>query len=201
MKLPTSNLEIAWEPLDILLDEGIEDLVRREWEEVAVDRERMPLVLDWDEYRKLEELKLFRCMGCRRDGELIGFNSFVLMPGHLHYKTTPHAMNDAIYVAPTERGITGIRLILEAERQIQALFAPKAVRVLYYSKDSMVFGGRASADGIDSLDIAQEALDLIEEYGIDLPNEDPPIQGSLGDLLAYIGYRRFETAYGKFVRS
>lgn len=194
-----TDLKIAWEPLDTLLDEGIEDLVRAEWEEVSVDRERMPLALDWDEYRKLEELHMFRCLGCRRDDKLIGFSSFVLLKGHMHYKMTPHALNDAIYVSPTERGITGIRLLLEAERQIRALYAPGIVRVLYYSKDDIVFGRRATDAGLDSLDAAAEVIALMDEFDVELPQMDPPTTGSLGDLLAYIGYKRFETAYGKFI--
>ena len=199
MSLPNDDLVFAWEPLDILRDDGIEDIVRQEWEEVSVDRERMSLALDWDEYHSYEKLKIFRCMSCRRAGLLVGFNSFIVLPGHLHYRTTPHALNDAIYVVPTERGITGIQLLLEAEYQLKALLAPKAVRVVYYSKDDVHFGRKASTDGLDSLDLAAEAVGLMEKYNVTLPLSEPPISGTLGTLLEYIGYRRFETAYGKFI--
>jgi len=186
----TADPTFAWEPLGRLLDDGIEALVRREWEEVAIDRDRMPLDLDWDEYQRMEDNGLFRCMGARLGGKLIGFSSFMTFRGHPHYRTTPHAMNDAIYVVPEHRGLTGLRLILSADRELQEWSAPKPVRVVYQAKD-LKMGPQ------DSLEAVEALMVLEHEFGLKLT--DGPQGDTLGAVLTWLGYKAFETSYGRFV--
>ncbi|HEY1858646.1 hypothetical protein [Acidocella sp.] len=188
---------LAWESLGRLLDSGIEELVRQEWQEVAVEREKMPLDLDWDQYQDMENSGLFRCCVAWRGKKLVGFNSFVTVKGHAHYRSTPHAMNDAIYVMPEERGVTGLRLILWAEKALREMLAPRAVRIIYQVKQGLPLWAPEGA--VDSLEAASALMEAEEEFGVRLPDYPPPASGTLGDLLAWLGYKPFETSYGRFV--
>ena len=129
------TLDLAWEPLAAMLDDGLADLVRAHWDEVGVFKEQMPLDVDWDGYRRQEMLGNLRLLGARIDEKLIGYNSFFVLPGHLHYKSTPHAMGDAIYVKPENRKSgAGPLMIIEAEAAIAKLYAPRFVRFVYHDK-------------------------------------------------------------------
>ena len=101
-------LTLEWEPLRRLLDEGVEELLARHWEEVAVDHDSIPLAPDWDRAFALQAAGVLRTAALRRNGRLIGYNAFhVLQP--LHYRMTTHAVNDVLYVDPDERGTAGLR--------------------------------------------------------------------------------------------
>lgn len=124
-----------WEPLSILLDDGLAELVRQHWEEVGVHKDEMPLDPDWDGYQRMEDDGELRLLSGRIDGVLRGYHSVRVVKGHLHYKSTPHAMSDAIYVLREHRrsGL-GLELIDKAERDILAEFAPRFVRIWYHDK-------------------------------------------------------------------
>lgn len=193
----SDRARLAWEPLGRLLDSGIEELVRQEWQEVAVERDKMPLDLDWDQYQDLENCGLFRCCGAWRGKKLVGFNSFVTLKGHAHYRSTPHAMNDAIYVQPEERGATGLRLILWCEKALVTMLLPQPVRIVYQVKAGLALWAPEGA--MDSLEAAAALVDAEDEFKVVLPQEPPPAGGTLGDLLFWMGYKPFETSYGRFV--
>lgn len=126
---------LAWEPLSALLDDGLAGLVMAHHAEVGVFKKEMPLDVDWEGYRKQEHLGFLRVLSARVEGRLIGYNAFLVMPGHLHYKTTPHAMSDAIYVMPDHRRSgAGPMLIAKAEADIIADYAPRFVRFVYHDK-------------------------------------------------------------------
>lgn len=185
----------AWEPLDALLDDGIAEAVEAEWREVAAHKGDMPLAVDWGQYRKLEAAGILKVMALREDDRLVGFNSFMVMP-HLHYSQTIHAMNDAIYVRPDSRGLSGLRLILGAERALRAFAAPRPIRVIYYTKETVILR-RGSGDSLDMLD---DLLDLEAEFGVKFDKDIAPlVEGTVGDVLNILGYRPFETAYDKMV--
>lgn len=123
---------LAWEPLDALLDDGLADIVARHWAEVGMHKEDVPLAVDWERYYRLEADGILKLMAARQDDRLVGYASFLVMP-HMHYSTTLHAMNDAIYVDPDVRGV-GIKLIRAAEKALAELARPKPVRILYHAK-------------------------------------------------------------------
>lgn len=126
------RLAFGWEPLAVLLEDGLAAIVAKHWREVAVHPDTMPLAVDWDKYQDLEDKGILRVMSARRGDKLIGYSSFMVMP-HLHYATTLHAANDAIYVDPSERG-AGIRLIRESEKALAELAKPGWVRIVYHTK-------------------------------------------------------------------
>ena len=141
------TLTLAWEPIDRLLDEGVEDLLFKHWEEVAMDRERIPLDPDWDFAREQERRKVLWTAALRRDGKLIGYNSMCVSP-HIHYRSTLHAVNDVIYVDPAERGAAGIKLVQGTE----ALLRPMGVvKVIYHTKLKPIGGKHTVGDLLAAL--------------------------------------------------
>jgi len=125
-----SEYTLRWEPLQVLLDDGIEELLRNHWVEVAMDKESVPLDPDWERMFILESVGEFAAAALRRNGKLIGYNAFAIYP-HVHYKSTMYAFNDVIYVDPAERGIAGVRLVRGVEPMLKALGVKK---VIYHTK-------------------------------------------------------------------
>ncbi len=136
------TLSLAWEPIDRLLDEGVEDLLFKHWQEVARDRGRIPLDPDWDKARQLERDKILWTAALRRDGRLIGYNSMCVHP-HIHYRTTLHAVNDVVYVDPAERGSAGVRLVKGTEAMLKDM---GVVKVIYHTKLTQIGGKHTVGD-------------------------------------------------------
>ena len=123
-------LTLEWEPLRALLDEGVEEMLAAHWKEVAVDQELIPLAPDWDRAFKLQQMGILRTAALRRDGRLIGYNAFHVLP-HIHYRYTVHAVNDVVFVDPSERGQAGLKLIRGTE---QLLREQGVVKISYHTK-------------------------------------------------------------------
>jgi hypothetical protein len=126
------QIVFSWTPLAEALDAGGAELVERHWAEVAIHKDEVPLSCDWDRYFTLEEQGIFKVMTAMRGARLVGYSSYIIMP-HLHYSTTIHAHNDAIFIDPAARGV-GIRLIQAAEKALALLASPACIRILYHAK-------------------------------------------------------------------
>lgn len=130
---PSRRLTFEWEPLAGLLDEGLAAMITEQhWPEVGVHKDQVPVAIDWDKYQKMEDDGLLYLMSARRGADLIGYASYFVMP-HMHYCTTLHALNDAIFVLPGHRG-AGVRLIMAAERALAQVAAPNWIRIIYHAK-------------------------------------------------------------------
>lgn len=129
---PPARDTFAWESLSGMLDEGLADIIAKHWDEVGVHKDAVPLAIDWERYHKLEAEGILRLMAARRDGNLVGYASYFVLP-HIHYSTTQHAMNDGIYIDPAVRGV-GIRLIRAAEKALAQIARPKPIRIMYHAK-------------------------------------------------------------------
>ena len=127
-------LSFDWEPVSVLLDEGLAAIVEAHWREVGVHKDEVPLDVDWAGYQLDEDLGLLKLLAARRSDKLIGYASYYVRP-HRHYKSTLHAGNDAIFVLPEERG-AGIALIRAAETMLAQLAWPTYpyIRILYHAK-------------------------------------------------------------------
>jgi GNAT superfamily N-acetyltransferase len=121
-----------WEPLALLRDDGLEDLIVAHHAEVGLHKEVMPLAVDWEQYHKLETLGMLKLAAARAGEALVGYASWLWLP-HLHYAETIHASNDAVYMRPEWRG-AGVRLMRECEQRLTADAVPKPVRILYHIK-------------------------------------------------------------------
>lgn len=106
-------------------------LLRRHWQEIALDHARVPLDIDEARYADLHEKGALRIVTARRRGALIGYHVAVFGP-HLHYASTPHYITDVYYIAPEFRhGMTALRLFQAVDRDACALITPGQVVKLY----------------------------------------------------------------------
>ena len=91
------------------------------WEEIALDKDHVPLDVDMERYAELDAAGQLHIVTARDDDErLQGYVLYVTMP-HLHYKSTLHAFMDVLYLAPMHRkGLAGYRLLTWAESTLRA---------------------------------------------------------------------------------
>lgn len=126
-----------WEPLDRLLNDGLEDLVLRDWQEIAVDHGSLPHNPDWAHYREQNRLGTYRVIAARRNGRLIGYNAFFLGQ-HTRHRGVVFAQNDVLYLVPEQRrGMVGVRFLNESAALLKAA---GAVKVRYDSMRNVVLG-------------------------------------------------------------
>ena len=65
-------LKVATERLTPRLEEELGDLLHRHWLEVARDHDRIPLIVDWPAYRRLDDAGTLITYTARRGQELVG---------------------------------------------------------------------------------------------------------------------------------
>lgn len=134
---------IGFEPLNNLLADGLEEMLFDHWQEVALDHDTIPLAPDWEKYREIEKLGLFRVVAMREFDELVGYNAFFVNKP-LHYRHTLHAVNDVIWLKPEKRkGMSGVRLIKESEKLLQDMGVAK---IIYHIKVHVLLGARQSGN-------------------------------------------------------
>ena len=96
-----------------------EPLLMRHWDEVALNKETVPLDPDWEMYSRLEAGGIVHVTTARRDGKLVGYAAF-LLTNNLHYRTLRVAEGDIFWLAPEcRRGRAGIDLMRAAEAQLR----------------------------------------------------------------------------------
>lgn len=102
-----------------MLPEG-RALFPRHYEELALDKEKVPLAVDEERYLWIENQGGLHVCTVRADGALVGYFICTLLP-HLHYKDAgPMAYTDVYYIAPEHRrGGAGFRLIRCVERTLK----------------------------------------------------------------------------------
>lgn len=113
--------------------EGFEDcwpeaqpLLARHYREIATHQD-IPLDVDVDAYRGLEQAGRLCIVTARDGGRLVGYAVFVVMPAP-HYRGSLQAQQDVLYIAPSARGrLLGSRLVRFSEevlrrRGVQVVF-------------------------------------------------------------------------------
>lgn len=99
--------------------EEVKPLLPLHWQEIALDKESVPLDPDWDEYDRLAEMGRLHLLTVRDDDKLVGYYVGIVKP-HLHYKSTLMAFNDVMYIKPEYRqGMVGVRIFKEIERTLK----------------------------------------------------------------------------------
>lgn len=95
------------------------------WNEVGLNRDEIPVDMDWDRYIQLQNSGNLHILTARKKGELIGYH-FTFVQGHFHYKSTLHGLVDLYYIKPEYRkGRTGLRLFQYAEESLKDLGVKK----------------------------------------------------------------------------
>lgn len=109
----------AVEPWNDVRDE-MSPLWARHWEEVALNRDKMPLDPDFANYDAMHALGMLSIVVARRAGEIIGYHFTIVRP-HLHYVTTLCGQTDIYYIAPEHRtGRVPLRLFQFVEKTLKA---------------------------------------------------------------------------------
>lgn len=116
----------AW--TDILVE--IQPLLKRHWEEVALDREQVKLDVDHLRYAQLDAegaLALVAARDPEQDHRLVGYIAAIIST-HLHYKSTVFGLFDVFYLDPEYRvGRNGMFLFLEMEKELKRRGVKKMV--------------------------------------------------------------------------
>lgn len=105
--------------LDIL--DELKPLLMGQWRELGLYQDRVPMDMDWDRYKSLDDLGMLKITTGRDGDRLIGWYVSVVIP-HLHYRTTVYGYNDIYYMLPDYRtGMLGMKLFMEMEKSMRDL--------------------------------------------------------------------------------
>lgn len=111
------HLSLAVEEFSHVIEEA-KPLLLRHWEEIALDKERVPLDPDWGRYAQLEGMGALSVVTMRERGKLVGYSCMIVQRG-LHYMGTLEARMDIFWLAPECRGrMGGVRLFRAVEREL-----------------------------------------------------------------------------------
>lgn len=83
--------------------------------------EEIPMDMDWEKLKGLDDLGMLHTVTVRDNGKLVGY--FVsLISTHFHYKSTLHAMVYLYYLRPENRGnYVGIKMFQFAEEKLKEI--------------------------------------------------------------------------------
>jgi len=127
-------IEFGVESFDQAVND-IQELIKLHYEEIALNKDVIPLDPDWDKYRALMNNNLACLITARDDGKLVGYSIF-FVTSHPHYKSTIFANNDLIYLHPDYRkGMVGVRLIQYSEQHLRQLGVAKILWHVKFNKD------------------------------------------------------------------
>jgi hypothetical protein len=73
------------------------EIFYKHWNDIALDKDVIPLDPAWDEYMRLEALGMLHIVTARDAGRLVGY-VFSLVQPHLHYKKSLTAWTDLMYL-------------------------------------------------------------------------------------------------------
>ena len=115
--------------------EDIKELTKLHYDEVAVNKDVIPLDPDWDRYKYLCDNNLLLCITARDEKKLVGYSIFFITK-HIHYKSTTYATNDVLYLHPNYRkGSLGLKLIKISEKFLKEINADKILWHIKFNKD------------------------------------------------------------------
>lgn len=97
----------------------MQPMLPRHWEELALDKESVPLDPNWQRYRELDATGSLSMVTVRENGALRGYAIMFVTPG-LHYRTCLEARMDIFWLAPEVRGRMGsVRLFRAVEKEMR----------------------------------------------------------------------------------
>lgn len=125
----------------------IKPLLEKHWREIAHYQD-IPLDPDYAAYGRADAVGSLRIFTVRDEGLLVGYAVFFI--GNLHYQSTKIATQDILFVLPEHRGLTGARLILYCDEQLQA---EGAQAVYHHVKKAHDFGPLLKRMGYEAVDV------------------------------------------------
>lgn len=113
-------LTAAPEPFVPFLEE-VKPLLPLHWEELALNKDKVPLSPQYDEYLRRDALGQVVVVVLRDSGKLVGYMVAFKAPG-LHYSTCLTLTMDIFFVHPDYRnGSAGIKLFKAVEKEARRL--------------------------------------------------------------------------------
>lgn len=106
------HLSAQVEPFSAALPEML-PMLPLHWEELALDKDQVPLAPRWDAYARMESEGQLLLVTLREHGQLVGYSWTFIAP-HLHYGTTLTATMDIFWIRPESRGRMGGRRLFRA---------------------------------------------------------------------------------------
>lgn len=111
LTITVENVGLMWDDMQSLLVEH--------WQEIAHNKQAIPLSPDRPKYEALERDNKLLAIACRKDGVMIGYAVFVVTY-NLHYSTTMTGINDVFFVTKECRNSrAGLMLKKESERRLK----------------------------------------------------------------------------------
>jgi GNAT superfamily N-acetyltransferase len=105
------------ERFEDVIDEAM-PLLRRHWEEIALNKDTVPLDPDIERYKQISSIGMLHITTARDGGDLIGYAAYFIMP-NLHYRSVIVGETDIFWLAPEYRkGMVGARLLKTAETHL-----------------------------------------------------------------------------------
>jgi len=99
----------------------LEPIIKLHWEQIALNKDKIKLNPDWNQYKLLEDAGILKLYTVRDGTELVGYFCVVMAMG-LHYADHVMAACDVLYVKPDKRaGLTGYKLIAFVEKELKKL--------------------------------------------------------------------------------
>lgn len=107
----------------------------RHWQDVALNKDRIKLNVNWDYYDALASGDLLQCVSARLNHKLIGYHvGFVLE--NPHYQGYKMGQTDVYYLLPEHReGMLGMQLFQEVERCYRAAGCIKMISITKLKRD------------------------------------------------------------------
>ncbi|WP_070152618.1 GNAT family N-acetyltransferase [Sphingobium phenoxybenzoativorans] len=104
------------EPFPPFLDE-VKPMLPRHWEELALNKDKVPLDPQYDEYLRRDAAGQILLIVMREAGKLAGYFVGFVAPG-LHYQSCLTLTLDIFWIAPEHRGqMGGVRLFKAVEAE------------------------------------------------------------------------------------
>lgn len=148
-------IRIAAEPFSSWHIEAV-PLFLAHWEEVATNRDAIPLCVDTGKIITLERAGLWHAWTVRADGVLVGYCCVLVAP-HVHYMPHSFAYVDVIYIAPEHRkGGVAVMLIRAMEAGL-----PQASKIIFHVKIEHDFGALLERLGYVATEKNYEKLTIV----------------------------------------
>ncbi len=101
--------------------EEMEWLFPIHWEEVALNKDTIPLDMWFEEYDKFAKADILHIVTIRDDDKIVGYYWAIIKP-HMHYKESLTAFTDMFFLHPSYRkGMNGIKLFKFFEESVREL--------------------------------------------------------------------------------
>lgn len=113
-----SEVVIQSQSLSSVIEEAL-PLIQRHWEEIALNKDIIPLSPNHARYADMEAKGRLLVTTARLDGALVGYATFIV-DSSLHYSTVLWGTCDVIWVAPEHRRSSlGGRLVEHSEMMLR----------------------------------------------------------------------------------